>query len=103
MPTDVDAQFRQARSLARLELERGNLEEAEIAARRSLEWLMPAEVPDEQAEALLVLAAIPRALDRDDEATETAETALAMASARENEPLQQAAREFFALPMPARA
>jgi DNA-binding SARP family transcriptional activator len=95
---DVDAQFRQARTRARLELARGNLDAAEAAARRSLSDLEQAQSTDELVETMLVFAQVLRALGREAEATDAAAEALRLSTERGNLVFAQRARRMLDAP-----
>jgi hypothetical protein len=92
----MDALFRQARSRARLEHARGNLDAAEAAARKSMEYVLEEDVPDEIAECSLVLAEVLQAAGREEQAREAALNALRVSQARENAIFMQKASEFLA-------
>jgi tetratricopeptide (TPR) repeat protein len=102
-PDDVDALLRQARSHARLEFARGDLEAAEQFARSAVSYMDKAMAPDEHAECLLLLATILIAASRDDEARQAAEEALHVAEAREHLVYAQQARELIGAPAPVAA
>jgi tetratricopeptide (TPR) repeat protein len=93
---NIDALFRQARSRARLELARGNLDAAEAAARESMGYVLEEDVPDEIAQCSLVLAEVLRAADREAQAREAALSALRVSQARENAIFTQKASQFLA-------
>jgi tetratricopeptide (TPR) repeat protein len=95
-PDNVDALFRQARSRARLEHARGNLDVAEAAARKSMEYVLEEDVPDALAECSLVLAEVLQAAGREEQAREAALNALRISQARENAIFTQKASEFLA-------
>jgi tetratricopeptide (TPR) repeat protein len=97
-PDDVDAQLRQDRSHARLEVARGNLDAAEKFTRSALTYMEEAMAPDEHAETLLLLAEILNAQGRADEARDAAAEALEVAEAREHLVFVQQARELLAAP-----
>jgi tetratricopeptide (TPR) repeat protein len=99
-PDDVDALLRQARSRARLEFARDDLETAEEFARRALTYVEAAMAPDEHADSLLLLARILAAAGRHDEAREAAAQAFDVAEAREHTVYMQQARELLAAPAP---
>jgi tetratricopeptide (TPR) repeat protein len=102
-PDDVDALLRQARSRARLELARGDLDAAEQFIRTSLSYMEQAMAPDEHAESLLVLARVLIAAGRDDEVPEVAAKALRVAEDREHLVFVQQARELMSAPAPVAA
>lgn len=102
-PDDVDAQYRQARSRARLELARGNFDAAEASARTSITFAQRDEVADEHAQCLLVLAEVLRATAREDEARNVTADALRLAEERGHEVLAQHARELLGEPRYAEA
>jgi ATP/maltotriose-dependent transcriptional regulator MalT len=93
---NIDALFRQARSRARLELARGNLDAAEAAARESMGYVLEEDVPDEIAQCSLVLAEVLRAAGREAQAREAALSALRVSQARENAIFTQKASQFLA-------
>ena len=95
-PDDVDALFRQARSRARLELARGNIEAAEVSARAAVEHVEQAQTADEHVDTLMVLAAVLLAGDGREEARAVTARALEVAEARENVVLAARARELLA-------
>lgn len=95
-PDDLDALFRQARSRARYELARGNLEAAEAAARKAFHLLDDTEAADDRAEAGVVLARVLLAAGRDDEARAAAAEALETSERRENVVVAQWSRELLA-------
>jgi tetratricopeptide (TPR) repeat protein len=97
-PDNMDALFRQARSRARLEHARGDLDAAEAAARKSMEYVLEEDVPDEIAQCSLVLAEVLRAAGREEEAREAALDALRVSQARENAIFMQKANEFLESP-----
>jgi tetratricopeptide (TPR) repeat protein len=94
-PDDIDAHFRQARSRARLELARGDLDAAEQSARQAVTRVLEVEAPDEHAETLLVLARVLLAAGNEAEGRAAAEEALEIVVARENLPLGEQARELL--------
>ena len=97
-PGDIDALFHQARSRARLAFALGDLEAAEEFARTACAYLDDADIPDERAESLLVLASILRVAAREDEARDAALQALMISEARENQVTAEHAREFLSTP-----
>jgi tetratricopeptide (TPR) repeat protein len=95
-PDNMDALFRQARSRTRLERASGNLDAAEAAARKSMEYVLEEDVPDEFAECSLVLAEVLQAAGREEQAREAALNALRVSQARENAIFMRKASEFLA-------
>jgi tetratricopeptide (TPR) repeat protein len=93
---DIDALFRQARSKARYELARGNLDAAEEAARTAVHYVEETQSADEIAQTLLVLAGVLRVAGRNDEAHDVATQALAVSESRGNTVLEQRARDRLA-------
>jgi DNA-binding SARP family transcriptional activator len=102
-PDDVDALLRQARSHARLEFARADVETAESFARQALSYMDQAMAPDEHAESLLLLSAILTAAGRDAEARDVAADAFGVAEAREHSVFMQRARELMGAAAPVAA
>jgi tetratricopeptide (TPR) repeat protein len=102
-PDDVDAQLRQARSRARLEFARGDLDAAESFTRKALSYMEQAMAPDEHADSLLLLSQILFAAGRDDDARAAASQAYDVAEAREHTVYMHQARELMSAPAPVAA
>jgi DNA-binding SARP family transcriptional activator len=96
--TDVDAQHGQARSRARLELARGNLDAAEAAAREALAIADRVQQPDGRIDTLLVAAECLDAAGRHGEASQYAEEALALCEEVEHVIYAQRARSLLGQP-----
>jgi tetratricopeptide (TPR) repeat protein len=98
---DTDAQFRQARSRAMLELARGNLRAAEDLARTAVGFMEETQSAEEHCQTLFVLAHVLSAADLEDEAHEVVSQALRIAEDRENVVFAQRAREMLGAAEPA--
>jgi tetratricopeptide (TPR) repeat protein len=90
---DLDALFRQARSRARLELARGNVDAALDASRRAVAWAVNGDAPEEYAETLLMHAEALRAGGNESESGDAFAEALRLSEESGNVVLAARVRE----------
>jgi tetratricopeptide (TPR) repeat protein len=92
---DIDAIHRQARSRARLQLARGDVDGAEQAMQTAIEFVFRQDMLEEQAQNLVLLAQVKLAAGRPDEARAAAEQALAISEERGHAVFAERSRELL--------
>jgi len=94
-PEDVDAIQSQARSRARLQLARADIEGADEAMRIAIEYVFRQDMLEEQAENLVLLAQVKLAAGAPNEAYQAAKEALSISERRGHDVFAERARELL--------
>jgi DNA-binding SARP family transcriptional activator len=92
---DIDAIHRQARSRARIQVARGDLQGAEESMQTAIDYVFRQDMVEEQAESLILLAQIRLASGHPGETREAATEALRLSEARGHQPFAERSRELL--------